>query len=227
MSELYTIGHSNHTWEVFLDLLKPHQINALCDVRSQPASKRYSHFNYQVLKKELLNHDIAYVFLGKELGGRPEDPTCYNQEGQVQYAHLAKTQNFQAGISRLHRGITRSYRIVLMCVEKEPLHCHRAILIGHQLSSPTLTIKHILADGSVETQPEVEQRLSRLRKLSAPDLITNYQQLVELSYQLQSEKIAYITPQVGTSAVCDNENLYEPNPTLHYRFYPEDGPTIF
>ncbi len=227
MKELYTIGHSNHSFANFLELLKRHNINALCDVRSHPYSKSHPHFNYKVLQQELPKNNLAYVFLGNELGGRTNDVTCYNPEGQIQYDRLAHTPLFQAGLQRLQKGIERSYKIALMCAEKEPLFCHRMVLIGRQLRSTELTIKHILEDGRIETQPEAEQRLIHLLNLPAPDLITDVEQLIEVSYRTQSQTIAYVTPHLKTLVVHEEKNHYEPHPTLHHRLYSENCRTIF
>lgn len=226
MKELYTIGHSNHSFANFLELLKLHNINALGDVRSHPYSKSYPHFSYKMLQQELPKNSIAYVFLGNELGGRTHDSTCCNLEGQVQYDRLANTQLFQAGLQRLQKGIERSYQIALMCAEKDPLFCHRMVLIGRQLRSAELTIKHILEDGRLETQQEAEQRLIHLLKLPPPDLMTGVEQLIEMSYRTQSEKIAYVIPHLETFVV-EEKNSYEPHPTLHHRLYPENCRTIF
>lgn len=154
MKELYTIGHSNHSLETFLSLLKQHGITALGDVRSHPYSKHYPQFSYQFLKEELKKHRIVYVFLSKELGARSTDSNCY-KEGKVQYARLANTQTSQEGINRLQKGM-ESYRIALMCAEKDPLTCHRTILICRQIRAKDLTIKHILEDGSIETLEEAD-----------------------------------------------------------------------
>jgi len=191
MKEIYTIGHSNHSIEHFVDLLKKHDITAIGDVRSHPYSKYNPQFSYEALKPELKKHNIAYVFLGKELGARSDDPSCYNQEGKVQYARMAQTENFKKGIERLNQGL-ESYRIAMMCAEKDPLMCHRTILIARQLRAENMLIQHILEDGNLETQTEAEQRLMDLLKQSKQDLFATPEQLIEQAYDMQSDKIAYI-----------------------------------
>jgi uncharacterized protein (DUF488 family) len=190
MKELYTIGHSNHSLENFFSLLQQHGITALCDVRSHPYSKHHPQFSYQSLKEELKKHGIVYVFLGKELGARSTDSSCY-KEGQVQYARLAQTQIFQEGINRLNKGM-ESYRIALLCAEKDPLTCHRTILICRYLRANDLTIKHILEDGRLETHHEAEQRLMQMLKIPPPDFFASLEQLLERAYEIQSQKIAYM-----------------------------------
>ena len=134
--ELYTVGHSNHPIDKFVDLLTLHKIDAVCDVRSAPYSKHNPQFNRDPLRQALKQSNISYVFLGKELGARSNDPSCY-VNGKVQYDRLAQTDLFQEGIARLRKGM-ESYTVTLMCAEKDPLACHRTILICHQLRSNDL-----------------------------------------------------------------------------------------
>jgi len=188
--EIYTIGHSNHPLEKFLELLKKHGITALCDVRSHPYSKYSPQFNHEPLQQELKNHNIAYVFLGKELGARSNDSSCYDNDGKVQYARLAQTQLFKEGIARLNKGM-ESYRLALMCAEKEPLICHRTILICRNLRADDITIKHILEDGNIETHQQAEQRLMDMLHIPKHDLFANSEQLLERAYDRQEAKIAY------------------------------------
>jgi uncharacterized protein (DUF488 family) len=189
MTELYTIGHSNHPTETFLGFLKQHGITALCDVRSHPYSKYNPQFSYPGLREEVKHRGIAYVFLGKELGARSNDSNCY-VEGKVQYARLAQTPLFQTGIQRLLKGM-ESYQIALMCAEQDPLSCHRTILICRHLRNLGVTIKHILGNGDLETQQEAEQRLLQLLKIPSQDFFATVDQLIERAYDLQSQKIAY------------------------------------
>jgi uncharacterized protein (DUF488 family) len=126
---VYTIGHSTHSIGRFVELLKSHSVTAVADVRSQPYSRMNPQFSREPLKEALRNANIKYVFLGKELGARSENKSCY-RDGQVQYDLLAQTDLFKRGIERVKEG-ARTYRIALMCAEKEPLECHRTILVAH------------------------------------------------------------------------------------------------
>src|SRR5690242_9735719 len=128
---VYTIGHSTHAIEKFIALLKSSQIEAVSDVRSWPHSRMNPQFNRETLKRSLREAGIKYVFLGKELGARSEDRGCY-RNGQVQYDLLANTELFKQGIERVKEG-AQKYRVVLMCAEKDPLDCHRTILVARKL----------------------------------------------------------------------------------------------
>ncbi len=118
-SIIFTIGHSTHSAEVFLALLRQHGVEAVADVRSSPFSRFNPQFNREPLEQFLKANGIWYVFLGKELGARSEDRSCY-LDGRVQYGRLAQTALFQSGLDRVQQGAAR-YRVALMCAEKEPL----------------------------------------------------------------------------------------------------------
>lgn len=188
--ELYTIGHSNHQIERFIDLLKMHAITAICDVRSQPYSRHNPQFNREVLQPQLKENNIAYVFLGSELGARSNDMSCYGN-GKVQFNCLSQTSAFKEGIKRVKAGMD-SHRVALICAEKDPLMCHRTILICRYLRNEGVLIKHILADGSIETNAELEERLMKQLKIPQDDLFMDHEQLVNRAYDMQSDKIAYV-----------------------------------
>ncbi|WP_293147911.1 MULTISPECIES: DUF488 family protein [unclassified Microcoleus] len=156
--ELFTIGHSNHSIEAFILLLQQHGITAVADVRSHPFSRYLPHFNKSEITDSLSAAGIQYVFLGQELGARPEDLSCYDTSGKALYDRIAATPLFASGIQRLLKGTT-NYKISLMCAEKDPITCHRTILVCHKLKEFNLQINHILSDGSVESHQDVEARL--------------------------------------------------------------------
>ena len=158
MMELFTIGHSNHSIEDFIALLNQHQITAVVDVRSHPYSRYLPHFNKAPLEAVLKQAKIYYVFLGRELGARREELGCYDSLGKALYDRIAKTDLFSQGIQRLLNGM-KNHRIALMCAEKDPLTCHRTILVCHQLKPYNLSISHILPQGKLESQAELDQRL--------------------------------------------------------------------
>jgi uncharacterized protein (DUF488 family) len=188
---IFTIGHSTHPRERFLALLEQPAITAVCDVRSVPYSRMNPQFNREDLKTSLLASDIAYVFLGKELGARSENPSCYD-DGRVQYERLARTGLFRQGLERVQDGM-KKYKIALMCAEKEPLECHRTILVARHLVALGIHVQHIHADGRLESHGEALNRLIKMLDLrgdehhmfrSAEDLLTD-------AYRLQEERVAY------------------------------------
>ncbi|NQU13122.1 MAG: DUF488 domain-containing protein [Desulfobacteraceae bacterium] len=190
MNELFTIGHSTHTIDRFRELLLMHGISAVCDVRSSPYSKYNPQFNREVLQPELKGHGIVYVYLGKELGPRSDDPNC-TKNGRVGYDLLAKTDLFQEGLNRVIEG-TKSYCIALMCAEKDPIMCHRTILVCRHLEAEGIRIRHILEDGSLEENEESIKKLMQLLKLQEEDLFTPPEDMIQRAYDIQGGKIAHV-----------------------------------
>ncbi len=185
---ILTVGHSNHPIERFIGLLQPHGVTALADVRSTPYSRFNPQFRREKLQAALAAGGIQYVFLGAELGARSEDPAVYDTDGRVSYALLAKTDLFRRGIDRLKTGMA-THRIAIMCAEREPLDCHRTVLVSRELVREGVTVTHILADGSVETHDHAMQRLVSQLKLPATDLFSNP---VESALDLRASKMGYL-----------------------------------
>ena len=188
---LYTIGHSTHSIEYFISLLARHCIIAICDVRSTPYSKFNPQFDREALKLSLNEHGVSYAFLGKELGARSDNPNCYI-DGKVQYNYLIDEPLFEQGLHRIRQGM-KDYVIAIMCAERDPLTCHRTILLCRELRSPGIEIAHISADGSIETHAEAEQRLMQLVGVR-PDMLDDERTCIETAYDRQAEKIAYVKP---------------------------------
>ena len=193
MGRIYTIGYSPHTPDSFVRVLGTHGITAIADVRSNPYSKYKLEFNREVISATLAEAGIEYVFLGDQCGARPEDRSCY-VDGVVCYERLAKLPGFQRGLQRLHEGMRR-HRIALMCAEKDPITCHRMILIARQFSQlDEVDVVHILEEGECEPNSHAEQRLLRFSDLDAeelPGLGRSYEQRLAEAYQRQARLIAY------------------------------------
>ena len=189
---IYTIGHSTHASDVFLALLRQHAVTAVADVRSAPYSRFNPQFNKETLCDTLGAKGIQYGFLGRELGARSEDRTCY-EDGRVQYGRLARTALFQSGLDRVLRGAA-SYRLALLCAEKEPLACHRTLLVGRALEARGAALVHIHGDGGLETQAEALVRLLAALGMPGADLFKTREELVEEACARQEARIAYVDP---------------------------------
>jgi uncharacterized protein (DUF488 family) len=187
---VYTVGHSTHTIEKFLDLLERNGVTAIADVRSSPFSRHNPQFNKDALSAELKKRGITYVFVGKELGARSDDPSCY-EGGKVRYARLAQTSIFKAGIDRVLTG-AQKYRVALMCAEKEPLDCHRTLLVSRALEQRGAYIVHILSDGGTEAQSQTMSRLLDLVGLPQVDMFRSHDDLVAAACELREQRIAYV-----------------------------------
>lgn len=187
---VFTIGHSTHSLEAFVALLKLHGVTALADVRSAPFSRFNPQFNKEALEKSLKAHGIKYVFLGRELGARSDDRSCY-ENGRVQYSRLARTDLFRQGIERVIGGAPE-HRIALMCAEKEPLECHRTLLVARELDEVGVTVDHILSDGRLETHQDAMERLLDVTGLPHEDLFRSRQELIAQALARQEERIAFV-----------------------------------
>jgi uncharacterized protein (DUF488 family) len=195
---VYTIGHSNGTTERLLALLSQHGITAVGDVRSQPYSRFNPQFNRETLARSLKNAGVDYVYLGQELGARSEDPRCY-REGRAQYVLIARTPLFERGIERLLAGMEK-FCVAILCAEKEPLGCHRSILIARSLHERGIRVRHILEDGSVEDHDALLLRLLALHGMQENNLFQTKDELVALAYEKQAEQIEYTASQMPQPA---------------------------
>lgn len=191
-SPAYTIGHSNHTAEDFLGLLLAHRIEEVVDVRSSPHSRFNPQFNRRRLQTALGEAGLGYEFMGGALGGRPADPRCYNAEGRVQYERLAETEAFRAGVRHVMRR-AGDRRVALMCSEKEPLHCHRTLLIAQVLTEGGHGVRHILPDGGLEDHSAAMDRL--LDKFDYPregDMFCSRERHIASAIGRQALQVAYV-----------------------------------
>ncbi len=186
---VYTIGHSNHSLDVLSNLLSEHRVDVLADVRSAPYSRFNPQFNREPLAVALERRGIEYMYFGRELGGRPNDPACY-EGGRVRYDRIAETERFRDGLIRL-TGAARKHRVALMCAEKEPLDCHRTLLVARSLDARGVDVQHILADGTLETQADAMSRLLEQHNLSHQgDLLTTHEQSIALAMERHATKFA-------------------------------------
>lgn len=156
-TKLFTVGHSNHPIDVFVALLRQHGIEVLVDARSQPVSRYLPHFNKEALNGSVTVAGLRYLFLGRELGGRPEGTEFYDEEGHVRYDRLAESPRFREGIDRLERGVEK-YRVAIMCSEENPTECHRYLLISRVLRGKGMRIAHIRGDGRIDADEELQRQ---------------------------------------------------------------------
>jgi uncharacterized protein (DUF488 family) len=161
---LFTVGHSNHPLGVFVELLKRYEIQVLVDTRSYPYSRHVSHFNREELHQALNRAGIKYLYMGKELGGRPDEDEFYDGERHVLYYRLAESSAFLGGIERLERGIRR-FRVAVMCSEENPSICHRHLLVGRVMAGRGARVQHIRGDGTIQADSELQAADNNQRSL--------------------------------------------------------------
>lgn len=179
---LYTIGHSNHSIEKFINLLKSHAIMLVADVRSSPYSQYCTQFNKEILSARLQAENITYIYLGEGLGGRSRD--------FVDFKQMANRREFRQAIMRLIEA-SEGNRVALMCAEKDPVKCHRFTLVCRALKVEGLHIRHILEDGSIEEHSDTEKRMAEMLNIQ-PTLFESSQpraKIIERAYEKQSRRI--------------------------------------
>jgi uncharacterized protein (DUF488 family) len=151
---ILTIGHSSHPVDVFLRLLRKYRVEAVVDTRSYPQSKFAPQYDSMALRTFLREDEIEYIFLGKELGGRPEGAQFYDADGRVFYSKVAESALFGRGLERLDIEM-RKFRLALLCSEENPSICHRRLLVARVLSRRGIAIDHIRGDGSIQSEEEL------------------------------------------------------------------------
>ena len=188
---IWTIGHSNHTTTEFMNLLATNRIQRVVDVRSTPYSSHTPWFDETELPELLRRNQIDYKHMGRDLGGRPTNPEHYGPNGRAQYDLMALTRNFKSGLIQLAR-YARETPTAIMCTEKDPLRCHRTLMVCHELTAMEtgtagLEIGHILADGAVITHTDLmDQLMKNLRLTPEPRWLQ-----ASRAVRTQSEKVAY------------------------------------
>jgi uncharacterized protein (DUF488 family) len=200
MGQLFTIGYSGLAIAQFLGLLTEHGVDVVCDVRSVPYSRFRPDYSRRELKRHLNQSGIKYAFFGDELGARPKERSVY-VDGQAVHNLIAKQDFFNSGLDRLRKGVAE-HNLTLLCSEREPLECHRAILVCRHLSEIRNNITHIHPDGHTETQDELEHRLVSLLGLNPLPLLgetASPNAVLQEAYDRQSSRIAFTEAKMDTS----------------------------
>ncbi len=196
-NSVYTVGHSNRELNVFMKMLRLHSIDYIIDVRFIPFSRYVSHFNKENLSLSLKEEDIIYIFMGNLLGIDYNNTAYINPRGNyTDYSIIAQTKEFNKGLEQVMEGIEQGYSIALMCSEKDPIDCHRAMLISRALKAKGILVNHILdAESDLESQNQLEERLLALyNKVDDPDQIDLFaQETVSLddAYRLQNISMSH------------------------------------
>ncbi len=185
---IFSIGHSNHDYEAFLALLRSAGIGTIADVRSVPYSRRVPHFNLQRLSGQLERDGIGYCYVRQELGGRPNDPELF-RDGRADYERMAARPSFAHGLMLLLSHAPS--RTAMLCSERDPLDCHRCLLVGRALWQRSVPVAHILVSGETLSQQRIEQRLLDELDAGEPDLFTSPEERLAAAYRLRASKVAF------------------------------------
>ncbi len=195
MKDIYTIGYSCFKIDDFVSVLKSYKISTLIDVRSNPNSKFYEDYNQKNLEKILAENGFIYRNYNKEFGARQENRKYY-KKGYLDFSEYAKSDAFLDGISKIEAGIHSDFTFVFMCAEKDPSTCHRSIMVAREFFKLGYNIKNILADGSFETQEDLEQRMIKQyfpnrNQLSFFSDDRSLDEMIDLCYQYRNSEIGY------------------------------------
>jgi uncharacterized protein (DUF488 family) len=200
--DLFSIGHSNIPAGRFVALLQEAGVDAVADVRSIPFSRRFPWFSGKALAATLMQHGMTYLAYGDTLGGRPRDAALY-RDGVADYEAMARQPDFQTGLDRMLADAARS-RVCLMCAEREPLDCHRCLLVARSLAERGLTIGHILHGGTIEPHAATEQRLLALTGASDDLFVTGQDERLAAAYRRRARAAAY-RARAGAKSVVETK----------------------
>lgn len=197
---IYTVGHSTHQLDYFLELLKKYDINCIVDVRSVPASSYNPQYNQEPFEKYLKNNGVTYLHFPEEFGARQMDPDLLDDEGILDFVKARKSWLFKRGLERIWQGYEKGFRIAIMCSEGNPLDCHRFSMVSVGLKNDGFDVKHIMNDKSIKTHYELEMELLKEFKKYLPekDLFNqnisdeeHLKEQLETAYLLKNKKIGY------------------------------------
>jgi len=191
--DLYTVGHSNVAAERFIAMLRAQRVSAIADVRSAPVSRFCPWFSAKNLAPLLAREEIGYLPYGEALGGRPRDPELYC-DGVADYEAMARRPQFEDALTRLIADAARcrgAGRLCLLCAEREPLDCHRCLLLAPALAARGLSIGHIMHDGAIEPQAATERRLLELAGDDGNLFVTGQHDRLAAAYRRRSRAVAY------------------------------------
>lgn len=196
MPAIYTIGHSTHSIDYFLDLLRTYHINCLIDVRSLPASTYNPQFNQEPFSNFLKKYGIAYFHFGDEFGARHTGEDLLNEHQQVDFEKVRQSFSFRQGVERLKMMQQWGAVMALMCSESDPLDCHRFSMVSVALQKDGFDVNHILKDNTLLSQAGMEKLLLKRyeKRLPQPDIfnpdITPDDRLTE-AYRLHNRDIGF------------------------------------
>ncbi len=193
---VYTVGYSGFSFDEFCKLLKKNEIQLVIDVRSVPFSKRYPEYNRDVLKNSLAQHRIYYRNYAHEFGARQEERRFYTKDGYLDFELFSKSEAFQEGVEKLCKSMQQNYTFTLMCAEKNPLDCHRAIMVSRAFSERGYKVVHLLPRNKVITQNDFNKMLldkyyPNRQQLSLLDSPKDDSELLKQAYRYRNKEIGY------------------------------------
>lgn len=191
----YTIGHTNKTYDIFLNELMQSKINCIVDVRSTPYSKYVPQYDRERLKKFLNDNGILYIFMGDELGARRDDDSLYMDDGTIDFAKVCLTKEFNTGILRIVDGLSKGFTIGIMCTERFAIDCHRFLLVSRALKDKGIEVIHIDGHDLLMNQ-DVERKMVDLyfpnyNQVTIFNGLKDYSDILDSSYIKHNYAIGY------------------------------------
>lgn len=194
---IYTIGYTGFSVDEFVELLKQKRINVVIDVRSTPYSERYSEYNKDNIEKVLKENSIYYRNYISEFGARQESPEFYTSDGYLDFELFSKSKQFHVGVNKICNSIDKGYNIVILCAEKNPIQCHRTILVARAFSDLGYDIIHLMPNNQTMTQKQVESELLNkyFPNRGQISIFSNCnmtdEECLREAYKIQNQKIGY------------------------------------
>ena len=196
-----TIGYSGLTTNDMSYIINIYNISCVIDTRSLPYSKQFPNFNKENLEKILNNNKIHYRNYKYEFGARQDNIDFYSKDGYLDFNKFSKSQIFMSGINRIEKGISQGYRFLLICSEKDPIDCHRTIMVARKFHDIGYHIINIMFNDKnriIEyTQEDIENRLldkyfpDRKQLLLFHENDLSKKELIDISYNNRNKEIGY------------------------------------
>ena len=196
VNTVYTIGYSGFSIDDFVTTLKKHNISLVVDVRSSPYSSYFPEYNRDSLEIFLKMHGIYYRNYASEFGARQSNQKYYCKEGYLDFEVFSKSEPFLQGLKKLCNSMKQNYTFALMCAEKDPICCHRTILVARAFFERGYHVVHLLINGSTITQEEINTRLIE-KYYPTRDQMTFFETvqdddtLLKTAYKKQNAEIGY------------------------------------
>ncbi len=173
MSVLYTIGYAGFVISDFIAKLNEKDIDVVIDVRSFPHSQYFIEYNKEVLARTLADEDIMYRHYADEFGARQNNPRYYT-DGQMDFSIFTESDSFRSGTEKILKGMKMGYTFALLCAEKDPLQCHRTIMVAPAFHRMGIRVVHLVPAGYL---PEWVQK--RVPKEAQPDYVITQESIEE------------------------------------------------
>ena len=196
VNTVYTIGYSGFSIDDFVTTLKKHNISLVVDVRSSPFSSYFPQYNRDSLEIFLKMHGIYYRSYPSEFGARQNDRKYYCKEGYLDFEVFSRSEPFLKGISKLCNSMEQNYTFTLLCAEKDPICCHRTILVARAFFERGYNVVHLLTNGKTITQQEINKQLiekyyPNRDQMTFFETVQDDDTLLKIAYKKQNAEIGH------------------------------------